>query len=265
MTPENDFAEHSTKGPPSPLRKLSTTYSLPEDDTASATSPRSVKGLFSSLGSPASLVFRCENNSYPDSEFKLSNTNSRTSMKSDAASLGEASSDGQTFGSAGRNSSSFESEVPIVAVHGNIMVPLIDRPEEMKDLLSNGHNSQLQSLLKSALGPKNFDKAVKLWTEVPRRNGGSGRGSPNKDDKSGTINAMDDPEWLLETRRLLVSGLHGDKVLWHQWCNMVGWDDSISPDSDRDLAQTESTLAQERGSSLSLTAAADVIPEVEEE
>lgn len=90
-----------------------------------------------------------------------------------------------------------------------MLVPLIDRPEEMKELLENPRNEMWAHRARSVLGKETWEKrCLPLWT-------GTGR------------TEMSDREWLKRSKEILVrrgGGGVGDRQLWCEFCAMVGWD-----------------------------------------
>ena len=80
------------------------------------------------------------------------------------------------------------------------IVPLFDRPDECKHLLSHGNNKRLLDLLKAALGEDDFAKLGSLMTTV---------------DRSG----MSDREWIQACNRLVEPR---GACYWQGWKELVG-------------------------------------------
>jgi hypothetical protein len=95
-----------------------------------------------------------------------------------------------------------------------MLLPLLNRPSDMADLLNHPKNAQFFSLVKNALGEEAFSKCRKLWCECPREAHSEGEW------------AFPDLDWLLRSRALLVKGCEDDRRLWSEWCRIVGWEES---------------------------------------
>ncbi|CAZ82855.1 unnamed protein product [Tuber melanosporum] len=92
-----------------------------------------------------------------------------------------------------------------------MLVPLVDRPQEMRELLERGSNKAWASLVRRTFGEKLYKaQCLPLWTETDRW-------------------TMPDREWLRRTKDLLMRKACGgctDGRLWSGFCAMVGWDES---------------------------------------
>jgi len=92
-----------------------------------------------------------------------------------------------------------------------MLVPLVDRPQEMRELLGHRSNKDWASLVRRTFGEKLYkSQCLPLWTETSRR-------------------TMPDREWLKRTKDLLTHKTRGgytDGRLWSEFCAMVGWDES---------------------------------------
>ncbi|CUS14915.1 unnamed protein product [Tuber aestivum] len=92
-----------------------------------------------------------------------------------------------------------------------MLVPLVDRPREMRELLGHRSNKDWASLVRRTFGEKVYKaQCLPLWTETDRR-------------------TMPDREWLRRTKDLLMRKACGgctDGRLWSGFCAMVGWDES---------------------------------------
>ena len=91
----------------------------------------------------------------------------------------------------------------------SMLVPLVDRDQEMADLLGHPANAAWVKLLQGTIGPDVYNlQCVPLWTATSRRE-------------------MPDVKWLKRSKNLLeTKGCGGicDGRLWNEFCGMVGWD-----------------------------------------
>lgn len=92
-----------------------------------------------------------------------------------------------------------------------MLVPLVNRRQEMRELLEHRSNKDWASLVRRTFGEKLYKaQCLPLWTETGRR-------------------TMPDREWLRRTKDLLTHKTRGgcvDGRLWSEFCAMVGWDES---------------------------------------
>lgn len=115
------------------------------------------------------------------------------------------------------------SSIPFYEVPQDLMVPLLNRPMDMKGLLSHSSWSRSLVILKNVIGEEAFDgKLMKLWTETDRKD-------------------VPDAEWLWRTKSIIMQAAgDGDRTrewkLWGDFCEMVGFDEedtSIDRDDNR--------------------------------
>ncbi|RPB05439.1 hypothetical protein L873DRAFT_1825185 [Choiromyces venosus 120613-1] len=92
-----------------------------------------------------------------------------------------------------------------------MLVPLVDRPQEMRELLEHRSNKDWASLVRRTFGEKLYKaQCLPLWIETDRP-------------------SMPDREWLRRSKDLLMRKACGgctDGRLWSEFCAMVGWDES---------------------------------------
>ncbi|KAI5818199.1 hypothetical protein BZA77DRAFT_307591 [Pyronema omphalodes] len=117
------------------------------------------------------------------------------------------------------DTSEIETSVDIRPCAPSMLIPLMDRAQEMRELLRHPRNQEWIELGNMALGEKQWRECEELWTGKDRQE-------------------LGDMEWLKESRRLLEPpGCGGvcDGRLWHEFCGMVGWDgvlDDLVPSQD---------------------------------
>ncbi|KAI5799977.1 hypothetical protein EDC01DRAFT_648384 [Geopyxis carbonaria] len=91
-----------------------------------------------------------------------------------------------------------------------MLVPLIDRSEEMRDLLAHPANKRWAKMAENSIGSdKYYSRCIPLWTQTSRGN-------------------LPDVAWLQRSRELLTTTCGGgflDARLWNEFCGMVGWDE----------------------------------------
>ncbi|PWW71992.1 hypothetical protein C7212DRAFT_229415, partial [Tuber magnatum] len=89
-----------------------------------------------------------------------------------------------------------------------MLVPLADRPREMRELLGQRSGKDWACLVRRTFGEKLYKaQCLPLWTETDRP-------------------TMPDREWLRQTKDLLMRKTRGgstDGRLWSEFCAMVGW------------------------------------------
>lgn len=117
------------------------------------------------------------------------------------------------------------SSIPLYEVPQDLMVPLLNRPMDMKGLLSHPSRSRSLVILKNVIGEEAFDgKLMKLWTETDRKD-------------------VPDAEWLWKTKSIIMQAAgDGDRTrewkLWGDFCEMVGFDEEDTS-IDRDDSRSE--------------------------
>ncbi|KAF8460279.1 hypothetical protein BDZ91DRAFT_426906 [Kalaharituber pfeilii] len=124
------------------------------------------------------------------------------------------------------------SSIPLYEVPSDMMVPLLDRSNDMKRLLSHRSCDRSLHILKNVLGDEVFEgKLMKLWTETDRKE-------------------VSDAEWLWRTKSLILQGTAGgdgcrEWKLWGDFCAMVGFDEddtSIDPPEEKRLGTPIETM-----------------------
>ncbi|KAA8901372.1 hypothetical protein FN846DRAFT_754029, partial [Sphaerosporella brunnea] len=102
-----------------------------------------------------------------------------------------------------------ESTIAMEPMAPSMLVPLVDRCEEMQDLLAHLANQAWVKLVQNTISAETYEqKCLRLWTETSREQ-------------------MPDLEWLMRSKALLSKkGCGGicDGRLWNEFCGMVGWD-----------------------------------------
>lgn len=121
------------------------------------------------------------------------------------------------------------SSIPLYEVPQDMMVPLLDRANDMKKLLSHRSCDRSLHILKNVIGDDAFDnKLMKLWTETDRKE-------------------VSDAEWLWKTKSIILQAAgDGDRTrewkLWGDFCEMVGFDEEdTSIDRDEKLEKRPAT------------------------
>jgi len=104
-----------------------------------------------------------------------------------------------------------EASIHMEPMAPQMLVPLMDRPTEMLELLEHRSNRDWASLVRRTVGDKLYKaQCLPLWTETDRR-------------------SLPDREWLRRSKELLIRKSCGgctDGRLWSEFCAMVGWDES---------------------------------------
>lgn len=124
-----------------------------------------------------------------------------------------------------------EAQIAMEPMPPTMLIPLVDRAEEMRELLMHPNNSTWTRLARNTLGPEVYDGlCVPLWSRT-------GRGE------------LSDYEWLKKSERLLAR--RGDRAccdgrLWSGFCGMVGWD-AGAVDFGEGEAEEEAELARAVG------------------
>ncbi|KAF8539970.1 hypothetical protein BDD12DRAFT_804858 [Trichophaea hybrida] len=102
-----------------------------------------------------------------------------------------------------------ETSIAMELMAPSMLVPLVDRSDEMSELLKHPVNESWIHLVQNTIGRDVYEnKCIPLWTKTDR-------------------NQMSDSEWLKMSKLLLSKkGCGGicDGRLWHEFCGMVGWD-----------------------------------------
>ncbi|KAI5855819.1 hypothetical protein BZA05DRAFT_389755 [Tricharina praecox] len=112
-------------------------------------------------------------------------------------------------GNAAAGEGEIEATIPMEPMAPSMLVPLVDRNEEMADLLGHHANAAWVKLVQGTIGADVYSsQCVPLWTATSRRE-------------------MSDSKWLKKSKNLLeTKGCGGicDGRLWNEFCGMVGWD-----------------------------------------
>ncbi|KAF8252361.1 hypothetical protein K440DRAFT_633653 [Wilcoxina mikolae CBS 423.85] len=102
-----------------------------------------------------------------------------------------------------------ETSIAMEPIAPSMLVPLVDRSDEMSELLKHPANESWIHLVQNTIGRDVYEnKCISLWTKTDR-------------------DQMSDSEWLKMSKKLLSKkGCGGicDNRLWHEFCGMVGWD-----------------------------------------
>lgn len=112
-----------------------------------------------------------------------------------------------------------ETTVPLQECPADVIIPFLDRPQEIEAILKVPIHTRLIRLIKNEIGEEKFEKELlPLWTKTTRRE-------------------MSDAAWLWKTKQMLAkrSGHSSDCRNWRIWsefCAMVDFDEnniSIDP------------------------------------
>lgn len=111
-----------------------------------------------------------------------------------------------------------ETMIPMAPMAPLMLVPLIDRPIEMAELLDHRANKRWVNLVKHSVGDEKYkNQCLPLWTGTSR-------------------SRCPDIAWLRRSKDLLITkscGGNKDGRLWSEFCDMVGWSESdINLDDD---------------------------------
>ncbi|TGZ79791.1 hypothetical protein EX30DRAFT_396853 [Ascodesmis nigricans] len=105
-----------------------------------------------------------------------------------------------------------EATISLEPAAQGMLIPLIDRPGEMAELLANPHNRPWVKMVVRAIGEERYkEEGEGLWVRTGRE-------------------TIGDREWLRRSRALLREvGAEGwrDERLWREFCGMVGWDGGV--------------------------------------
>lgn len=126
-----------------------------------------------------------------------------------------------------------ETSIPMAPMAPLMLVPLIDRPVEMTELLDHRANKRWVNLVKHSVGDDKYkNQCLPLWTGTSR-------------------SRCPDIAWLKRSKELLVTkscGGNKDVRLWSEFCDMVGWSETdIDLDGD-DLHRPPSVSPRRKGS-----------------
>jgi len=106
-----------------------------------------------------------------------------------------------------------ESSITFEPMPVDMLVPLVDRPTEMAELLAHPTNRRLGSMIEHAVGKECYkNKLLPLWTKTGREE-------------------VYDMEWLRQSKKMLMKKSHDGRV-WREFCGMVGWDEVVPLDVD---------------------------------
>lgn len=138
--------------------------------------------------------------------------------------------------------------IPMQACDSEMLVPLLHRHLEMKELIAT--NPARFARLRNAFGKEVYDKCTSLWTTTTRAE-------------------MNDLDWLKETQRLIKG-----QDNWTLWCEVVGWDsnDLLLDRSPKQTPTKSDTMSSgllevpqfERGNSTGSVAAETIAEEPED-
>lgn len=154
---------------------------------------------------------------------------------------------GGSIGSIEESSKELDHVIPIQSCDDEMLVPLLHRHLEMKELIDC--NSAHFCRLRNAVGTRQFVKCLDLWTETTRA------------EKS-------DHEWLRLSQELLRT--HEN---WALWCEVIGWNYQVplaSRSGDKEHAPlspgaaSKSSLSHSRKQSGSSLAGTAIEEELEE-
>lgn len=102
-----------------------------------------------------------------------------------------------------------ETSIALELIAPSMLIPLVDRSDEMSELLKHPANESWIHLAQNTIGRDIYEnKCTPLWTKTNR-------------------DQVPDSEWLKTSQKLLTKkGCGGicDGRLWHEFCGMVGWD-----------------------------------------
>lgn len=128
--------------------------------------------------------------------------------------------------------SKIETSIPMAPMAPLMLVPLIDRPVEMAELLDHRANKRWVNLVKHSVGDEKYkNQCLPLWTGTSR-------------------SRCPDIAWLRRSKDLLITkscGGNKDGRLWSEFCDMVGWSES-DINLDDDDSHRRSSASPRRGS-----------------
>lgn len=125
-----------------------------------------------------------------------------------------------------------ETSIPMAPMAPLMLVPLIDRPVEMAELLDHRANKRWVGLVKHSVGDEQYrNQCLPLWTGTSR-------------------SRCPDIAWLRRSKDLLITkscGGNKDGRLWSEFCDMVGWSES-DINLDDDDSHRRPSVSPRRGS-----------------
>lgn len=125
-----------------------------------------------------------------------------------------------------------ETSIPMAPMAPLMLVPLIDRPVEMAELLDHRANKRWVNLVKHSVGDEKYkNQCLPLWTGTSR-------------------SRCPDIAWLRRSKDLLITkscGGNKDGRLWSEFCDMVGWSES-DINLDDDDSHRRPSVSPRRGS-----------------
>jgi len=102
-----------------------------------------------------------------------------------------------------------EGSIQLEPMAASMLVPLINRENEMSDLLAHPSNRSWVGLVEHAVGKDIYKtQCLHLWCKSSRKD-------------------LSDIEWLRCSKKLLTKSY--DNRLWRDFCGMVGWDEEEIP------------------------------------
>lgn len=126
-----------------------------------------------------------------------------------------------------------EASIPMAPMAPLMLVPLINRPVEMAELLDHRANKRWVYWVKHSVGDDKYkNECLPLWTGTSR-------------------SRCPDIAWLKRSKDLLVAkscGGNKDGRLWSEFCDMVGWAENDIDLDDDDLHRPPSVSPRRRGS-----------------
>ena len=189
-----------------------------DPNTMTNTSPRintstSPGQMFDAARSPVLAIHHSRGAFSPDEEGDagFSRTISGLSLSLDTDVVGASPRRVSSFSNRGESDTTY---VPMTPLPNNCILSFLDRPLEMKTLMSK--NQELFRLIENALPPEKYKALLALW-KSPREK-------------------IPDEEWVHRTRSYLAMDPDEDAggVLWTRWRELVGWDPDPSPDEITD-------------------------------
>jgi hypothetical protein len=126
-----------------------------------------------------------------------------------------------------------ETSIPMAPMAPLMLVPLIDRPVEMAELLDHRANKRWANMVNHSVGDDKYkNQCLPLWTGTSR-------------------SRCPDIAWLKRSKDLLVSkscGGNKDMRLWSEFCDMVGWSENDIDLDDYESHKPPSVSPRRKGS-----------------
>jgi len=160
------------------------------------------------------------------------------------------SEDGMDVGLLPPEDEKIETHVAMEPMAPTMLIPLVDRPDEMRDILHHPANRTWVKLAQRVVGPETYQtECLPLWVETPRHR-------------------LPDMEWLRRTKGFLWKkgcGGIGDRRLWNEFCDMVGWNPGENIGDDGEDSEDIRLGREKSQESMNSDTSAKMLPIAEEE